>query len=61
MIKYGNRYYTLKRKSGSIFETDRLMLIEGCNKITLYVGADTEEFTVSLKLAVVEDDLFSDF
>lgn len=61
MIKYGNRYYTLKRKSGATYESDRLTLVDGCSKITLYVGSDTEEFTVSLKLAVVEEDLFADF
>ena len=61
MIKYDNRFYSLKRKVGSLFESGRMTLVDGCNKVTLYIGSETQEFTITLKMAVVEDDLFDDF
>jgi hypothetical protein len=61
MIKYDNRFYSLKRKVGSLFESGRMTLVDGCNKVTLYIDSETQEFTITLKMAVVEDDLFDDF
>ena len=54
-------FTSLKRKVGSLFESDRMTLVDGCNKVTLYIGSETQEFTTTLKMAVVEDDLFDDF
>lgn len=59
VVEYAGKTYKLQ-KQGVTYTSERLTLENDVNKVILRIGAQTKEFTVSIKLAVQEDDLFGD-
>ena len=59
VIEYAGKTYQLQ-KQGVTYSSERLALEKDVNKVILRIGAQSKEFKVEIKLAVQEDDLFSD-
>ena len=59
VIEYAGKIYNLQ-KQGVTYTSERLPLVKDSNEIILRVGTQTMPFTVDVKLAVQEDDLFGD-
>ena len=59
VIEYAGKTYKLQ-KQGVEYSSERLSLDKDVKKVILRVGTQTKEFTVDIKLAVQEDDLFGD-
>lgn len=60
-ITYNDMRYVLSREEGSTFRSDALTLKAEVTKVTLHVGAFSEDFNIKIKTGVEENDLFSDF
>ena len=59
VIEYAGKTYQLQ-KQGIEYSSERLSLDKDVKKVILRIGTQTKEFTVDIKLAVQEDDLFGD-
>lgn len=56
-IEYNNKNYAMS-STGCLYTSERLALVKDVNKIKLRIGTWEKEDTFSIKMAVVEDDLF---
>lgn len=56
-IEYNNKNYSLSAK-GCIYTSERLPLVKDVTKVRLRIGTWEKEDTFTIKMAVVEDDLF---
>lgn len=56
-IEYNNKNYSLCAK-GCTYTSDRLPLVKDVTKVKLRIGTWEKEDTFTIKMAVVEDDLF---
>lgn len=56
-IEYNNKNYSLNAK-GCIYTSERLLLVKDVAKVKLRIGTWEKEDTFTIKMAVVEDDLF---
>ncbi|MCD8306337.1 MAG: BREX-4 system phosphatase PglZ [Prevotella sp.] len=56
-IEYNNKNYALSAK-GSLYTSERLQLVKDVTKVKLRIGTWEKEDTFTIKMAVVEDDLF---
>lgn len=59
MVEYNGKSYKISGK-GAVFTSDRLDLNPNAKKVVLRVGQQTKEFTITIKMAVQEEDLFGD-
>ena len=59
MVEYDGKYYQMT-KNGNLYSSERIALSTEVKKITLHVGPQNKEFTIDIKMAVQEDDLFGD-
>ena len=57
-VIYNELRYSMKKESGNIWATEPLPLVQGLDKIALYVGAAEHVFKFKMKFGVEEDDLF---
>lgn len=58
VVNYDGKTYSLILDSGVRFKSERLVLNKNVTKIVLCIAEQTKEFTINVKLAVQEDDLF---
>lgn len=58
-LDYNGKSYKMSGK-GVTFTSERLMLNPDVKTVSLRIGQQTKEFTISIKMAVQEDDLFGD-
>ena len=59
IIEYNGFLYNMNGK-GSEYTSDRLVLVADVTKISLRIGHQTKEFSITIKMAVQEEDLFGD-
>lgn len=59
MIEYDGKSYKMTGKS-FLYTSDRLSLNPNAKKVVLRIDQQTKEFTITIKMAVQEDDLFGD-
>lgn len=59
MLEYNGKSYKMSGK-GVTFTSDRLELVADVKKVTLRIGQQTKEFSITIKMAVQEEDLFGD-
>lgn len=57
VLEYAGRTYQL-HKQGVTYTSERMALSKDVTKVILCIGTQTKEFTVNIKLAVQEDDIF---
>jgi len=58
VVEYNGKTYKLTN-AGMTYTSERLAINPDAKKVVLRIGQITKEFTVSIKMAVQEDDLFS--
>lgn len=57
ILEYNGKQYNMSR-NGVTFTSARLNLVDGVTKVTLRIGQQSKEFSITIKMAVQEDDLF---
>jgi len=57
MLEYNGKIYEMKDE-GMTYTSERLALVSDVQKVVLHIGQQTKEFTIKIKMAVQEDDLF---
>lgn len=59
MLEYNGKYYSVSLASGTIYRSERIQLDPYVKKVILHIGLQTKEFSITVKMAVQEDDPFA--
>ena len=61
VVEYDGVRYSLRQKSGEIFESESIAVNEHCDVVSLVIGSITRHYRVSITTGAKEDDLFGGF